>query len=875
MLLWRVVLRIGQVSQRMLPLCVVMWALVSLVVACGRTSILVVAPEDTVAGLERCNGRDDDGDLRVDETFRDELGRYVADEHCGSCDHRCYDAIPHAADQGCALIAQAPVCVARACEAGYGVSRNGRCVSIAERLCMPCESASDCGPLLSASCDSPAAGSPVAEVKHCSIGCEQGCPRGYACQAGRCLPEHGDCACDGSDITANYERGCLVNVPDGSRCAGRQRCDRGVLSECRPDPERCDGEDNDCDGETDEGYRDALGAYSLDEANCGACGVDCSVDAREGRSLRCGGDPFAPSCVLACSDRPNVAVGDTVDADRSVENGCECRVRSLEDQVDPTPGGSASIDENCDGADGEVRSSYYVAADGDDSGPGSVTRPFRSIAHAVTLAAGSLAGANPRPHVYVASGTYTEIVEVPGGVQIHGGYRHDFLARNPEGFDVLLLAPPESTSVAGAALVIDAASGGRTVVEGLRVRGFDADDASQPALGIWVRGSSSELLLRDLFVHSGQPAAGSAGPNGAAGAADGRAAADGGGGDLPLGAAEDRRHLCGPSGNLRRGGAPGLNGCGGREVSGGAGGSANCPSFGQLAANGAIGMGAGGGSAGLGGTDVTAPIMGGPSCTGVCCGLADFTVPTSYQQATPGGDGAAGSDGTSGRACSDPLGHFSAERWLGGAAAGGTAGAAGSGGGGGGAGGGVEFNWVEGQCEFADGLGGAGGGGGAGGCGGAGGNPGESAAPAVGVLINLASAAAAPRLERVVIETESAADGGDGGAGGDGAFGGRGGSGGSLPREALATPTLAGAAAGERGGNGGHGGAGGAGGGGCGGSSIGIWVTGTAEDATLVSALRGGSRFSLGTPGRAGRGGGGAVPAADGMAGRALDVLIR
>jgi hypothetical protein len=259
----------------------------------------------------------------------------------------------------------------------------------------------------------------------------------------------------------------------------------------------------------------------------------------------------------------------------------------------------------------------------------------------------------------------------------------------------------------------------------------------------------------------------------------------------------------------------------------------------------------------------------------VCCGLADFTVPTEYQQATPGGDGAAGSDGMSGRACGDPFGHFSGERWLGGSAGAGSPGSPGSGGGGGGAGGGVEFNWTAGSCEFVDGLGGGGGGGGAGGCGGAGGSAGESSAPAVGVLINLAQSDAAPLLERVLVETEPAAAGGDGGTGGDGAFGGRGGSGGALPREALATPTLAGAAAGERGGNGGRGGSGGAGGGGCGGSTVGVWVTGIGDDAALADRLRAKNTFTLGTPGRAGRGGGGAVPAADGLAGRAIDVLIR
>jgi hypothetical protein len=91
----------------------------------------------------------------------------------------------------------------------------------------------------------------------------------------------------------------------------------------------------------------------------------------------------------------------------------------------------------------------------------------------------------------------------------------------------------------------------------------------------------------------------------------------------------------------------------------------------------------------------------------------------------------------------------------------------------------------------------------------------------------------------------------------------------------LSTPTLAGAAAGQRGGNGGKGGAGGGAGGGCGGSSIGIWITGIGDATGITDELRAGSTFSLASGGRAGRGGGGAVPAANGAEGMSIDVLAR
>jgi hypothetical protein len=91
----------------------------------------------------------------------------------------------------------------------------------------------------------------------------------------------------------------------------------------------------------------------------------------------------------------------------------------------------------------------------------------------------------------------------------------------------------------------------------------------------------------------------------------------------------------------------------------------------------------------------------------------------------------------------------------------------------------------------------------------------------------------------------------------------------------LSTPTLAGAAPGEPGGNGGTGGPGGAAGGGCGGSSVGIWLSGIAAGTAAVASLRADNTFALGLGGRAGRGGGGALPAPDGAEGMAVDVLAR
>jgi len=461
---------------------------------------------------------------------------------------------------------------------------------------------------------------------------------------------------------------------------------------------------------------------------------------------------------------------------------------------------------------------------------------------------------------------------------LHGGYRSDFLALNPGGFEVVVVAPADTKAFGGAALVGRGIGRSQSVIEGISFRGRDADAAAVPAIGMLLIDPGAHLTLRNVRVRTGRPGGGEDGVAGAAGASPVTLAGDGA---APRAAIEDESHAClsGDS-NRVRGGAPGSNACGGVDASGGAGASSTCPVFASREAGGQSGrarLTALVGPGGLGGTDLQGPIMNVAACAGVCCGLADFEVPKAFVQATAGGAGGNGARGLAGAACNDPLGSLNAalDAWSDGVASSGGNGDPGGGGGGGGAGGGANMAWVAGVCEFPDGLGGAGGGGGAGGCGGSAGQPGKSGGPAIGIAIHSFDAQALPAFDGVELIVQDGATGGDGGAGGDGGLGGSGGFGGRVPDALRSTPTLAGPLPGERGGKGGDGGAGGGGGGGCGGSSIGVWLTGVGERADLVSRLQSGVMFEVGHGGVAGKGGGGAVGASAGAAGESDEVVVR
>ncbi len=813
-----------------------------------------------------------DRDLFVDEDFRDELGRYVHEDHCGGCDRPCR-AGGSVLEATCALIEETPVCAALRCAPGFTPSSTGRCVPAYERLCLACADDGDCGDFPSARC------ALVGGERRCTIGCELGCPDGYSCQMDVCAPSGGSCSCDPGDF---FTLACALFDPEGQRCPGFAVCTDGVLAECTAQDEVCDEVDNDCDGTIDEGYRDARGAYSLDIHHCGECGVDCTLSAVPEGDLVCGGDPFAPTCVLSCPDAVDgIMPGDRIDADRDIATGCECTVTSLSDDPGPVRAVGEDLDVNCDGADGIVVQSFYVAPDGDDAAPGSPTRPMRTIDAALARAAASLETPAPRPHVFIASGIYTETLHVPDGVLVHGGYRRDFLALDPDGFRVEVRAPVGTTAPGGAAVEIRGAGMRDTVLEWMEVRGRDATEPSAATFGIYALDPGPSLALRDLTVRAGVPGDGTSGLDGTAGRSFEAPPANG---DPPRGALETATHACIPgASNTVAGGRGGVNRCDGVDVSGGTGGSPTCPSFASFQPSGANGRPAGalpGGSGGRGGQDSRGPIEGGSlACPDrpVCCGLADFTVPGDFQGPQPGNPGSRGENGASGRGCGDAFGRFDGDLWRGATATGGTAGRPGSGGGGGGGGGGSVIDWFAGLCEFADGLGGGGGGGGSGGCGGSLGAPGTSGAPSVAVLIRYTAGrpARVPTLRNVRLIPSDGGDGGDGGAGGAGGRGALGAFGGELALSDRSTPTLAGPFPGGRGGPGGAGGDGGGGGGGCGGASVGVWLLGVGSEPPGVAAWRAENTFLLGRPGVAGRGGGGAAPGTDGAEGGAVDVVVR
>jgi hypothetical protein len=109
------------------------------------------------------------------------------------------------------------------------------------------------------------------------------CPDGYLCKSAAdwggkegqfCLVESGECPCSKWFIEDQAGTACFVEN-DFGKCPGERACQPEGLSLCSaqtPGTEVCDGKDQDCDGETDEG---AGGSACTTENEYGACaGLD-------------------------------------------------------------------------------------------------------------------------------------------------------------------------------------------------------------------------------------------------------------------------------------------------------------------------------------------------------------------------------------------------------------------------------------------------------------------------------------------------------------------------------------------------------------------------------------------------------------------------
>jgi hypothetical protein len=260
------------------------------------------------------------------------------------------------------------------CPPGWGCEQYGAgpdlvflCVSNHTNLCRPCAAGIDCkGTAVEDVCVDYGS-----EGSFCGSKCvaDTDCPWGFTCQDAQtvdevevkqCVADAGVCPCTQKSIDLALWTSCENSSEDGV-CIGKRVCTSAGLTDCDapiPAVEVCNGIDDNCDGDIDEGDISA-GTGACDDGNA------CTQDSCEGE-VGCVHEPLTG---VECIDGDSCTVGDHCEEGNCVgsEVLCDDQNPCTDDSCDGTGGCEFTVNEAfCD--DGNPCTVGDVCSEGECNG---------------------------------------------------------------------------------------------------------------------------------------------------------------------------------------------------------------------------------------------------------------------------------------------------------------------------------------------------------------------------------------------------------------------------------------------------------------------------------------------------------------------------
>nr|MDA3863586.1 MopE-related protein [Deltaproteobacteria bacterium] len=265
---------------------------------------------ETLPGTESCDGLDNDCDGSIDEDFNQNTDIL----NCGSCGNSCFSSAPANTNAtGCSV----GVCQ-YSCKLNY-YDRNGNILSDGcEEFCELTNGGVErCDDGIDNDCDGVVdefdGDNDINNCGSCGYSCSSNAPDYMdvtGCSGGVCQYV---CASNYHDLDGSSSNGCEY-----------------YCSPSNGGTESCDGTDNDCDGNIDEGFD-----TNTDLNNCGSCGYSCSANAPDYMQVTgCSGGVCQYSCQSGY-----------LNIDGLQSNGCEYSCTVSSGGVESCDG----LDNDCDG----------------------------------------------------------------------------------------------------------------------------------------------------------------------------------------------------------------------------------------------------------------------------------------------------------------------------------------------------------------------------------------------------------------------------------------------------------------------------------------------------------------------------------------------